>query len=76
LEADVKARLGEPVRATPASPATTSQVAQSGSAPALLDLRKVCAGYGPARVLHGLDLSVNRGETLVVIGRNGSERRR
>jgi branched-chain amino acid transport system ATP-binding protein len=71
LEAELKARLGEPVRATPASAGTTSQVAQSGSAQALLDLRKVCAGYGSARVLHGLDLSVNRGETLVVIGRNG-----
>ncbi|NPT54922.1 ABC transporter ATP-binding protein [Paraburkholderia elongata] len=38
---------------------------------ALLELRGLCAGYGPARVLHDLDLSVHRGETLVVIGRNG-----
>jgi branched-chain amino acid transport system ATP-binding protein len=37
----------------------------------LLALRKVCAGYGAARVLHELDLQVSRGETLVVIGRNG-----
>ncbi len=37
----------------------------------LLELRGVSAGYGSARVLHGLDLSVRRGETLVVIGRNG-----
>jgi branched-chain amino acid transport system ATP-binding protein len=36
-----------------------------------LELRKVCAGYGPARVLHDMELSVRRGETLVVIGRNG-----
>jgi branched-chain amino acid transport system ATP-binding protein len=37
----------------------------------LLALRKVCAGYGAARVLHDLDLQVAHGETLVVIGRNG-----
>jgi branched-chain amino acid transport system ATP-binding protein len=37
----------------------------------LLALRQVCAGYGAARVLHELDLQVARGETLVVIGRNG-----
>ena len=38
---------------------------------ALLELRALCAGWGAARVLHDLDLSVRRGETLVVIGRNG-----
>lgn len=37
----------------------------------LLELRGVCAGYGAARVLHDLHLHVARGETLVVIGRNG-----
>jgi branched-chain amino acid transport system ATP-binding protein len=71
LEADLKAWLGEAVPATPTLTATTSRVARSGSAQALLELRGVCAGYGSARVLHDLELSVNRGETLVVIGRNG-----
>ena len=37
----------------------------------LLSLRGVNAGYGASRVLHDLDLSVSRGETLVVMGRNG-----
>lgn len=37
----------------------------------LLSLQGLCAGYGAARVLHGLDLHMARGETLVVIGRNG-----
>jgi branched-chain amino acid transport system ATP-binding protein len=37
----------------------------------LLSLREVSAGYGAARVLHGLTLDIARGETLVVIGRNG-----
>ena len=36
-----------------------------------LKLVGVAAGYGAARVLHGIDLTVERGETVVVIGRNG-----
>jgi len=36
-----------------------------------LKARQVCAGYGAARVLHELDMEVARGETLVIIGRNG-----
>jgi branched-chain amino acid transport system ATP-binding protein len=71
LEAELKPRLGEPVRTAAEAGATRGHGAGSGSAQALLDVRKACAGYGPARVLHGLDLSLNRGETLVVIGRNG-----
>lgn len=38
---------------------------------ALLEVQHLCAGYGPARVLHDLELHVNRGEALVVLGRNG-----
>jgi branched-chain amino acid transport system ATP-binding protein len=36
-----------------------------------LSLRGVSAGYGAARVLHDVDLEVARGETLLIIGRNG-----
>jgi|688.fasta_scaffold10777_12 branched-chain amino acid transport system ATP-binding protein len=37
----------------------------------LLALRGLNAGYGASRVLHGLDLAIYPGETLVVMGRNG-----
>jgi branched-chain amino acid transport system ATP-binding protein len=37
----------------------------------LLSLRDFSAGYGAARVLHEMSLDVARGETLLVIGRNG-----
>ena len=36
-----------------------------------LSLNNLSAGYGAARVLHGVDFTVARGEMLVVIGRNG-----
>ena len=41
------------------------------AADALLELQSVDAGYGRARVLHGLSLTLQAGETLVVMGRNG-----
>jgi branched-chain amino acid transport system ATP-binding protein len=37
----------------------------------LLYVRRLCAGYGPARVLHELDLQLEHGGLLVVLGRNG-----
>jgi branched-chain amino acid transport system ATP-binding protein len=38
----------------------------------VLHLREVRAGYGRIEVLHGLNVSVNRGEIVTVIGANGS----
>jgi len=37
----------------------------------LLDLEKVDAGYGPARVLHDVSLTVSAGERVAILGRNG-----
>ena len=39
---------------------------------ALLELAGVTGGYGPVRVLHGLDLTVDEGEVAVVLGANGA----
>src|SRR5688572_2999683 len=36
-----------------------------------LELRHVTAGYGETVVLQGVDLAVDRGECISVIGRNG-----
>ena len=38
----------------------------------LLDLVGVTGGYGPVRVLHGIDLSVEEGQVAVVLGANGA----
>ncbi len=38
---------------------------------ALLNLKNVHAYYGAAHILHGLDLHVNPGERVALIGRNG-----
>jgi branched-chain amino acid transport system ATP-binding protein len=38
----------------------------------LLDLVKVSAGYGHRRVLHDVDLSVDEGEIVAILGANGA----
>ncbi len=38
----------------------------------LLELRGVSGGYGPVQVLHGLDLTVDEGEVVVILGANGA----
>jgi branched-chain amino acid transport system ATP-binding protein len=39
--------------------------------PALLAVSGLAAGYGRKRVLHGIDITVNSGEVVAVVGRNG-----
>jgi len=38
----------------------------------ILEVRALSAGYGSARVLHGVDLSVGQGEVVGLAGRNGA----
>lgn len=38
----------------------------------LLEVEDLAAGYGPARVLFGIDLALARGEVLALLGRNGA----
>ncbi|GAA0574909.1 ABC transporter ATP-binding protein [Caenispirillum bisanense] len=37
----------------------------------LIEALGLCAGYGDARVLHGIDLAVAEGEIVALLGRNG-----
>jgi branched-chain amino acid transport system ATP-binding protein len=41
------------------------------SADAILEARGIHAWYGSSHVLHGIDLSIGRGETVGLLGRNG-----
>ncbi|WP_368669917.1 ABC transporter ATP-binding protein [Beijerinckia sp. L45] len=47
---------------------------RSATTPAapILELRKLNAGYGPVKVLHDLDLVVNAGEIVALLGANGA----
>ena len=38
----------------------------------LLEAKEVRAGYGPVRVLHGIDFNVDEGEIVVILGANGA----
>lgn len=71
-----------PVQARPAAPAAHAADIQrlvggtlgGGGTPdaPLLELRGVQAGYGQARVLNGIDLSVPRGRVVAILGTNGA----
>ena len=43
------------------------------AAPAL-DIKGLQAWYGESHILHGVDLTVNRGEVVTLLGRNGAGR--
>ena len=38
----------------------------------VLQARGIHAGYGPVRVLHGIDIEVNEGEIVAILGANGA----
>ncbi len=58
--------------AASAQPVARSQRAsKAGSAKPLLTVEGVRAGYGGGTVLDGLDLTVNEGEVVALLGRNG-----
>jgi branched-chain amino acid transport system ATP-binding protein len=37
----------------------------------LLEIHAIQSGYGPSRVLHGVDLEIEQGEVIALLGRNG-----
>jgi branched-chain amino acid transport system ATP-binding protein len=53
------------------SPETDAPLPDGAGRP-LLELRGVVGGYGPVRVLHGVDLVVEPGKVVVVLGANGA----
>jgi len=38
----------------------------------MLDLKGLCAGYGQMKVLHGIDLTIEQGEIVALLGSNGA----
>jgi len=38
----------------------------------LLDLQGICSGYGQARVLRGIDLTIREGQAVAILGANGA----
>lgn len=67
----IKAYLGE----SDDAPTSTRQGQSSDDGAkrsACLDLRGVRAGYGAIEVLHGIDLTVRKGEIVTLLGANGA----
>jgi branched-chain amino acid transport system ATP-binding protein len=43
-----------------------------GTGVPLLDLQGICSGYGQARVLKGIDLTIPEGQAVAILGANGA----
>jgi branched-chain amino acid transport system ATP-binding protein len=43
-----------------------------GATAPLLDLQRICSGYGQARVLKGIDLTISEGQAVAILGANGA----
>ena len=54
------------------SAARLKRIAALAGPDPLLKLERVCAGYGSARILHGIDLQVGAGQSVCLIGPNGA----
>jgi branched-chain amino acid transport system ATP-binding protein len=55
-----------------ASDDATLELPRDGVEPPMVELRDLRAGYGSLPVLHGLSLSVRRGQVAVLLGLNGA----
>jgi ABC-type branched-subunit amino acid transport system ATPase component len=44
----------------------------AGTGAALLELQGICSGYGQARVLKGIDLTIPEGQAVAILGANGA----
>jgi branched-chain amino acid transport system ATP-binding protein len=59
-------------RRTAVRASASSGAVVSASGPPILELKDVRVSYGPIEAVHGIDLSVGRGEIVTLIGANGA----
>lgn len=41
----------------------------------MIEFKNVSKHFGPTKVLHDIDLKINQGEVVVIIGPSGSDRK-
>jgi branched-chain amino acid transport system ATP-binding protein len=77
----VDAHRGDPLQSGTLTPArrageaaAAGAIAAAGSSDVSLELRGLEAWYGESHILHGVDLTVRRGEVVTLLGRNGAGR--
>lgn len=51
---------------------SSQRLTDKGQSPPLLEVQHLNAWYGAAHILHGVSLSVGRGEVVALMGRNGA----
>ncbi|WP_158818457.1 ATP-binding cassette domain-containing protein [Methylocapsa sp. S129] len=61
-----------PAAAVAAAPQSSGATPNPESAETVLALSEVFAGYGQAKVLNGVDMTVRKGEVVAILGANGA----
>jgi len=72
--ADEGLTSGQPFESVPIPPVDRASIAEEGG-PAtrpLVELEGVTSSFGPVQVLHGIDLKIQPGEVVVLLGPSGS----
>ncbi|HUS61609.1 MAG TPA: ATP-binding cassette domain-containing protein, partial [Acidimicrobiales bacterium] len=65
-------RAGASESASTAPAQALTEGAAGGGGVSLLEISALVASYGPVQALHGIDLVVEEGEVVVVLGANGA----
>ncbi|MEZ0605423.1 ATP-binding cassette domain-containing protein [Paraburkholderia sp. IW21] len=67
----VEAYMGRSKLTLPMAERVTTRVVRAAATRPLLTMRNLKAGYGGNTILDGLDLTLNEGEVVAILGRNG-----
>jgi ABC-type branched-subunit amino acid transport system ATPase component len=71
-EAQSAVHVASPEAERNAMSSLITPLAVDGTGAPLLELQGICSGYGQARVLKGIDLSIPAGRTVAILGANGA----
>lgn len=67
----IEAYMGRSKLTVPVSERVSTRVTRAAATKPLLTIRNLKAGYGGNTILDGLDLTLNEGEVVAILGRNG-----
>jgi ABC-type branched-subunit amino acid transport system ATPase component len=67
----IEAYMGRSKLTLPIAERVNTRVARAAATKPLLSIRNLKAGYGGNTILDGLDLTLNEGEVVAILGRNG-----
>jgi branched-chain amino acid transport system ATP-binding protein len=72
LEAQIAVHVASPKAERNVMSPLIAPPSDDGAGAPQLELQGICAGYGQARVLKGIDLAISKGQAVAILGANGA----